>query len=71
VITGAVDEQATTTQHIAENVHAAANIGEVNDSATAISTAASQLLSSAQTLSQDGSRPAAEMGKFLDAVCAA
>ncbi len=79
VITGAVDEQAATTQHIAENVHAAAggaahvaaNIGEVNDSATAISTASSQLLSSAQTLSQDGSRLAAEMEKFLAAVCAA
>ncbi|MGO9699763.1 MAG: methyl-accepting chemotaxis protein [Xanthobacteraceae bacterium] len=79
VITGAVDEQAATTQHIAENVHAAAggaahvaaNIGEVNDSAAAISTASSQLLSSAQTLSQDGSRLAAEMEKFLAAVCAA
>ena len=79
VITAAVDEQAATTEHIAENVHAAAggashvaaNIGEVNDSATAISTASSQLLSSAQTLSQDGNRLAAEMEKFLAAVCAA
>jgi methyl-accepting chemotaxis protein len=79
VITSAVDEQAATTQHIAENVsaaagsaaHVAANIGEVNESATAISSASSQLLSSAQTLSQDGSRLAAEMEKFLAAVCAA
>ncbi len=78
-ITAAVDEQAATTQHIAENIHAAAggaahvaaNIGEVNDSAAAISTASSQLLSSAQTLSQDGTRLAAEMEKFLAAVCAA
>jgi methyl-accepting chemotaxis protein len=79
VITTAVDEQAATTQHIAENVnaaagsaaHVAANIGEVNDSATAISSASSQLLSSAQTLSQDGSRLAAEMEKFLAGVIAA
>ncbi len=79
VITTAVDEQAATTQHIAENVsaaagsakHVAANIGEVNESATAISSASAQLLSSAQTLSQDGSRLAAEMEKFLAAVCAA
>ena len=79
VITAAVDEQAATTQHIAENVsaaagsakHVAANIGEVNESATAISSASSQLLSSAQTLSQDGNRLAAEMEKFLAAVCAA
>ena len=78
-ITAAVDEQAATTQHIAENIHAAAggaahvaaNIGEVNDSAAAISTASSQLLSSAQTLSHDGNRLAAEMEKFLTAVCAA
>ncbi len=79
VITTAVDEQAATTQHIAENVsaaagsakHVAANIGEVNESATAISSAATQLLASAQTLSQDGSRLAAEMEKVLAAVCAA
>jgi methyl-accepting chemotaxis protein len=79
VITSAVDEQAATTQHIAENVsaaagsaaHVAANIGEVNESATAITSASSQLLSSAQTLSQDGNRLAAEMEKFLAAVCAA
>ncbi|MGB7099635.1 MAG: methyl-accepting chemotaxis protein [Xanthobacteraceae bacterium] len=78
-ITAAVDEQAATTRHIAENIHAAAggaahvaaNIGEVNDSAAAISTASSQLLSSAQTLSHDGSRLALEMEKFLAAVCAA
>ncbi len=79
VITAAVDDQAATTQHIAENVtaaasgaaHVAANIGEVNESAAAISSASSQLLASAQTLSQDGSRLAAEMEKFLAAVCAA
>jgi methyl-accepting chemotaxis protein len=78
-ITVAVEEQATTTQLIAENVDAAAasaarvsaNIAEVNDSAGGISAASAQLLSSAQTLAQDGNRLSAEMEKFLAAVVAA
>lgn len=78
-ITSAVEQQATTTAQIAENVHAAAgsaahvaaNIAEVNDSAAEITSASAQVLTSAQTLSQDGSRLSAEMEKFLAAVCAA
>jgi methyl-accepting chemotaxis protein len=78
-ITLAVEQQATTTQQIAQNVHAAAgsaahvvaNIAEVNDSAAEITSASGQVLTSAQTLSHDGSRLAAEMEKFLAAVCAA
>jgi len=78
-ITGAVEQQAATTQHIAENVQDAAgsaarvvaNIAEVNDGASGISSASAQVLASAQTLAQDGSRLAAEVEKFLAAVCAA
>jgi methyl-accepting chemotaxis protein len=78
-ITAAVEQQEATTRHIAENVRAAAesaahvtaNIAEVNDSASGITAASTQLLSSAQTLAQDGSRLSAEMEKFLTAVVAA
>jgi methyl-accepting chemotaxis protein len=78
-ITSAVELQAATTQQMAENVQAAAqsashvtaNIAEVNDGATGITSASAQILASAQTLSQDGSRLTAEMEKFLAAVCAA
>jgi methyl-accepting chemotaxis protein len=78
-ITSAVELQAATTQQMAENVRAAAqsafhvtaNIAEVNDGATGITSASAQILASAQTLSQDGSRLTAEMEKFLAAVCAA
>jgi methyl-accepting chemotaxis protein len=78
-ITAAVDQQAVTTQEIAANVQAAAgsaahvraNIAEVNDGAAGITSASAQVLTSAQTLSQDGSRLSAEMEKFLAAVCAA
>jgi methyl-accepting chemotaxis protein len=78
-ITIAVEEQGATTQHIAENVHAAArsaahvaaNIAEVNDSAAGITSASTQVLTSAQTLAQDGARLSAEMEKFLAAVYAA
>jgi methyl-accepting chemotaxis protein len=74
-----VEQQATTAQQIAQNVHAAAgsaahvaaNIAEVNDGAGEITSASGQVLASAQTLSHDGSRLAAEMEKFLAAVCAA
>ena len=51
--------------------HVAANIADVNDSASGITSASSQVLSSAQTLSQDGSRLSAEMERFLAAVRAA
>jgi methyl-accepting chemotaxis protein len=79
VITSAVEQQAATTEHIAQNVeaaagsaaHVAADIGEVNDSAAEITSASTQVLTSAQTLSQDGSRLSAEMEKFLAAVYAA
>jgi methyl-accepting chemotaxis protein len=78
-ITAAVDLQAATTRAIAENVqaatgsaaHVAANIAEVNDSAAGITSASAQILSSAQSLSQDGSRLSAEMEKLLNAVSAA
>jgi methyl-accepting chemotaxis protein len=78
-ITEAVELQAITTQQIAENVraaagsaaHVAANIAEVNDSTAGITSASTQVLASAQTLSQDGSRLSAEMEKFLSAVYAA
>jgi methyl-accepting chemotaxis protein len=75
-ITAAVEEQVATTQQIAANVqaaagsaaHVAANIAEVNDSAGGIGAASAQVLTSAQTLSQDGNRLSAEMEKFLAAV---
>jgi methyl-accepting chemotaxis protein len=78
-ITGAVDLQAATTQKIAANVQAAAgsaahvvaNIAEVNDGAAGITSASAQLLTSAQLLSQDGTRLSKEMEKFLAAVTAA
>src|SRR3984885_12771934 len=78
-ITAAVTQQAATTQEIAEDVHAAAssagrvntNIIEVTDSTVGITAASSQVLSSAQTLAQDGNRLSAEMERFLNAVYAA
>ncbi len=78
-ITAAVEEQATTTEQIFENMQAAAksaaqvagNIGEVNDGATGITAASAQVLSSAHMLSQDGARLTAQMEKFLAAFCAA
>ena len=79
IITTAVELQAATTRQIADNVqaaaqsssHVAANIAEVNSGTTGITSASGQVLSSAQTLSQDGNRLSAEMEKFLAAVCAA
>ena len=78
-ITAAVEQQSTTTRDIAANVQAAAgsaahvtvNIAEVNNGAAEITAASAQVLASAQTLSQDGSRLSAEMEKFLSAVVAA
>ncbi len=78
-ITVAVELQAATTQEIAANVraatgsaaHVATNIVEVNDSASEITAASAQILVSAQSLSREGSRLAAEMEKLLTAVRAA
>jgi methyl-accepting chemotaxis protein len=78
-ITSAVELQAATTREIAENVqaatgsaaHVAANIAEVNDSASDITSASGQILASAKSLAQDGSRLSVEMEKLMTAVCAA
>jgi methyl-accepting chemotaxis protein len=78
-ITEAVELQAAKTREIADNVqaatksaaHVALNIAEVNDSATGITSASAQVLSSAQSLAQDGSRLSVEMEKLLAAVYAA
>ena len=78
-ITSAVELQSVTTREIADNVHAAtastahvaADIAEVNDSASGITSASSQILSSAKMLAQDGSRLSAELEKLLAAVYAA
>jgi methyl-accepting chemotaxis protein len=78
-ITSAVEVQSATTREIADNVHAAtastahvaADIAEVNDSASGITSASSQILSSAKMLAQDGSRLSAELEKLLAAVYAA
>ncbi len=77
-ITAAVELQAVATQEIAENVQAATgsaadvavDIAEVNDSATEITSASEQILSSAQLLSKEGSRLSVEMEKLM-IVCAA
>jgi methyl-accepting chemotaxis protein len=79
VITAAVELQEATTREIATNVraasgsaaHVAANIAEVNDSAGGITSASTQILASAKSLSQEGSRLTVEMEKLLIAVCAA
>jgi methyl-accepting chemotaxis protein len=78
-ITAAVELQAETTQQIAENVqaaagsaaHAAADIAEVNNSTAGITSASTQVLASAKTLFQDGTRLSAEMERFFAAVYAA
>ena len=79
VITDAVGLQEATTRDIATNVqaatgsaaHVAANIAEVNDSAGGITAASTQILASAKSLSQEGSRLSIEMEKLLAAVSAA
>jgi methyl-accepting chemotaxis protein len=75
-ITSAVELQAATTREIAENVqaatgsaaHVAANIAEVNDSASDITSASGQILASAKLLAQDGGRLSVEMEKLMTAV---
>jgi methyl-accepting chemotaxis protein len=79
VITAAVEVQEETTRQIATNVraatgsaaHVAANIAEVNDGAGGITSASTQILASAKSLSQEGSRLSIEMERLLAAVCAA
>ena len=79
VITAAVEVQEATTRKIAKNVqeatgsaaHVAANIAEVNDRAGGITSASTQILASAKSLSQEGSRLSTEMEKLMAAVCAA
>ncbi len=78
VITTAVEDQEGTTRQIATNVqaatgsaaHVAANIAEVNERAGSITSASTQILASAKSLSQEGSRLSIEMEKLLVAVCA-
>ncbi len=78
-ITAAVDLQTQTTREIADNVqaaigssaHVAANLAEVNQSASGITSASAQILSSAKSLSREGNRLTTEMESLLAAVRAA
>jgi methyl-accepting chemotaxis protein len=78
-ITAAVDLQTQTTREIADNVraatgsaaHVAADLGEVNHSASGITSASAQILSSAKSLSREGNRLTTEMESLLVAVRAA
>ena len=78
-IAAAVEEQGAATQEISRNVQQAArgtqqvsaNITDVQRGAGETGTASTQVLSSAQSLSQDSNRLKLEVGKFLDSVRAA
>jgi methyl-accepting chemotaxis protein len=78
-IAAAVDEQDAATQEIARNVSEAAkgtsrvatNITDVNRGASETGTASAQVLTSAQSLSNESNRLKIEVGKFLDSVRAA
>jgi methyl-accepting chemotaxis protein len=78
-ITAAVELQAHTTREIAENVqaatgsaaHVAVDLGEVNHSASGITSASAQILASAKSLSREGNRLTTEMESLLAAVRAA
>jgi methyl-accepting chemotaxis protein len=78
-IAAAVEEQGAATQEIARNVQQAAqgttqvanNITEVNRGAAETGSASSQVLSSAQSLSQESNRLKLEVDKFLATVRAA
>ena len=78
-IAAAVEEQGAATQEISRNVQQAAqgtqevssNITDVQHSATETGSASSQVLSAAQSLSQDSNRLKLEVGKFLNTVRAA
>ena len=75
-IAAAVEEQGAATQEISRNVGEAAkgtaqvatNIIDVNRGASETGTASSQVLTSAQSLSNESSRLKAEVGKFLELV---
>jgi methyl-accepting chemotaxis protein len=78
-IAAAVEEQGAATQEISRNVQQAAqgtqqvssNITDVQRGASETGSASSQVLSAAQTLSDDSDRLKAEVGKFLNSVRAA
>lgn len=78
-IAAAVEEQGAATQEISRNVQQAShgthevssNITDVQRGASETGTASSQVLSAAQSLSQDSNRLKLEVGKFLDSVRAA
>jgi methyl-accepting chemotaxis protein len=78
-IAGTVEEQGATTQEIARSVHLAAqgtsqvagNIGDVTKGAGETGSASSQVLSSAQALSSEGSKLKVEVARFLTTVRAA
>ena len=78
-IAAAVEEQGAATQEIARNVQQAAqgteqvssNITDVQRGATETGSASSQVLSAAQTLSNDSNRLKLEVSRFLETVRAA
>jgi methyl-accepting chemotaxis protein len=78
-IAAAIEEQGAATQEISRNVaqaakgtaDVAANIGDVNRGASKTGTASTQVLSSAQELSSQGSNLKAEVARFLSTVRAA
>lgn len=78
-IAAAVEEQGAATQEISRNVQQAAlgtqqvssNITDVQRGASETGSASSQVLSAAQSLSQDSNRLKLEVGKFLNTVRAA
>jgi methyl-accepting chemotaxis protein len=78
-ITAAVDLQTQTTREIADNVraatgstaHVATDLGEVNQSASGITSASAQILASAKSLSREGNRLTTEVESLLEAVRAA
>ncbi|MBR1187342.1 methyl-accepting chemotaxis protein [Bradyrhizobium sp. AUGA SZCCT0160] len=78
-IAAAVEEQGAATQEISRNVQQAAegtgqvsaNIIDVQRGAGETGSASAQVLSAAQSLSQDSNRLKLEVGKFLDSVRAA
>ncbi|MFZ5735593.1 MAG: methyl-accepting chemotaxis protein [Pseudomonadota bacterium] len=78
-IASAVEQQGAATQEISRNVQQAAsgtqqvssNITDVQRGATETGSASSQVLSAAQSLSQDSNRLKLEVSKFLDSVRAA
>ncbi|WP_257167366.1 methyl-accepting chemotaxis protein [Bradyrhizobium sp. SRS-191] len=78
-IAAAVEEQGAATQEISRNIQQAAqgthevssNITDVQHGASETGSASSQVLSAAQTLSQDSNRLKLEVGRFLTTVRAA